>query len=210
MNVTVATEFVRNLFNLSYDELGNIIKKTPPGSDGLILLSYFEGERTPNVPDGTGVFYGLNNETFNKEHFARAAMEGVTLGMNYGLNRMKSLGIKPSQIRLTGGGSKNPAWRQIAADIFDAEVVCLEIDEGAAYGAALQAMWTYKNHVGERTSIQEVTNRYVKVDEKTLAYPKSANVKIYRELQAIQDNVSAVLKKTFTKHRKYLTQHVVQ
>jgi xylulokinase len=209
MNVTVATEFVRTLFDLSYDELGSIADKTPPGSDGLILLPYFEGERTPNIPDGTGLFYGLNSKTFDKGHFARASMEGVTLGMNYGLNRMKSLGIKPSEIRLTGGGSKNPAWRQIAADIFDTEVVCLEIDEGAAYGAALQAMWTYRNHVGERTSIQEITDRYVKVDEKTLAHPKPANVGIYRELQEIQNNISVDLRKTFTKHRKYLTQHVV-
>ena len=210
MNVTVATEFVRNLFNLSYDELGRIVEKTPPGSDGLILLPYFEGERTPNIPDGTGVFYGLNSKTFDMGHFARAAMEGVTLGMNYGLNRMKSLGIKPSQIRLTGGGSKNPVWRQIAADIFDTEVVCLEIDEGAAYGATLQAMWTYRNYIGERTSIQELTEHYVKVDEKTLAYPRPANVGIYNELQKIQDNISAALRKTFTKHRKYLTRHVIQ
>jgi sugar (pentulose or hexulose) kinase len=135
-------------------------------------------------------------------------MEGVTLGMNYGLNRMKSLGIKPSQIRLTGGGSKNAAWRQIAADVFDAEVVCLETDEGAAYGAALQAMWTYKNGIGEKTSIQELTDRYVRVDEETLAHPKPVNVEIYRELQEIQDNVSLALRKTFAKHRKFLAKHV--
>ena len=208
MNVTVATEFVRNMFKLSHDELSNVVEKTPPGSDGLVLLPYFEGERTPNVPDGTGLFYGLNSETFNVQHFARASMEGVTLGMNYGLNRMKSLGIKPSQIRLTGGGSKNAAWRQIVADVFDAEVVCLETDEGAAYGAALQAMWTYKNGIGEKTSIQELTNRYVNVDEETLAHPKPVNVEIYRELQEIQDNVSLALRKTFAKHRKFLTKHV--
>ena len=208
MNVTVATEFVRNMFKLSHDDLSNVVEKTPPGSDGLILLPYFEGERTPNIPDGTGLFYGLNSETFNKEHFARASMEGVTLGMNYGLNRMKSLGIKPSQIRLTGGGSKNTAWRQIAADMFDAEVVCLETDEGAAYGAALQAMWTYKNGIGEKISIQELTDRYVRVDEEMLAHPISANVKIYRELQKIQDNVSLALRKTFIKHRKFLTRHI--
>ncbi len=208
MNVTVATEFVRNMFKLSHDELSDVVEKTPPGSDGLILLPYFEGERTPNIPDGTGLFYGLNSETFDKEHFGRAAMEGVTLGMNYGLNRMKSLGIKPSQIRLTGGGSKNAAWRQIAADVFDAEVVCLETDEGAAYGAALQAMWTYKNSIGEKTSIQELTDRYVKVDEETLTNPKPVNVEVYRELQEIQDNVSLALRKTFAKHRKFLTKHV--
>lgn len=208
MNVTVATEYVRNLFKLSYDELSDAVEKAPAGSDGLILLPYFEGERTPNVPDGTGVFYGVNSRTFDARHFARAAMEGVTLGMNYGLNRMRNLGIKPAQIRLTGGGSKNAAWRQIAADVFDAEVVCLETDESAAYGAALQATWTYKKANGEKTSIQEITDRYVKVDKGTLTRQKPANVEVYRELQRIQDSVSSALRKTFTRHRKFLTEHV--
>ena len=208
MNVTIATEYVRTMFKFSYDELSDAVDKVPAGSDGLVLLPYFEGERTPNIPDATGVFYGLNSGTFDAQHFARAAMEGVTLGMNYGLNRMRSLGIKPAQIRLTGGGSKNAAWRQIAADVFDAEVVCLETDEGAAYGAALQAMWTYKKANGERTSIQEITDSYVKVDEKTLTRQKPANVETYHELQRIQDNVSSALRKTFARHRKFLTKHV--
>jgi len=210
MNVTVATEFVRNLFNLSYAELTEAVDNAPVGSDGLILLPYFEGERTPNIPDGTGVLYGLNSRTFEKSRFARAAMEGVTMGMNYGLNRMKELGIKPEQIRLTGGGSKNRAWRQIAADIFDAEVVCLKIDEGAAYGAALQALWTYRNYVGEKTTIQEVTDRYVEVDEKTQASPRPSNVEVYKELQRVQDRLSLSLKRTFSKHREFLNRHVSQ
>ncbi|MEM2914461.1 MAG: xylulokinase [Candidatus Bathyarchaeia archaeon] len=209
MNVTVATEFVRNLFNLSYDELTEKVFEVSVGSNGLILLPYFEGERTPNVPDGTGVFFGLNSKTFNVSNFARAAMEGVTLGMNYGLNRMRDLGVEPAQIRLTGGGSKNKAWRQIAADIFGVDVICLKIDEGAAYGAALQALWTYLNYIGEKTSIQEITDRYVEVDDETLASPKPSNVLIYKELQKIQDGLSRSLRIIFSKHREYLDKHVV-
>jgi len=210
MNVTVATEFARRLFGMSHEELTDAVGEAPIGSDGLILLPYFEGERTPNVPDGTGVYYGLNSRTFNKPCLARAAMEGVTLGMNYGLNRMRELGIEPQQIRLTGGGSRNRAWRQIAADIFNAEVVCLEIDEGAAYGAALQAMWSYLNYVGEKTSIQEITDRYIKVDEGTSASPKFSSVKIYHELQKVQDSISKSLMSSFSRHREYLNRHVAQ
>ena len=210
MNLTVATEFVRHLFDMSYDEFTEGIHEARVGSDGLILVPYFEGERTPNVPDGTGVYYGLNDRTFNKFHMARVAMEGVTLGMNYGLNRMKELGIKPKEIRLTGGGSKNRAWRQISADIFNADVMCLEIDEGAAYGAALQAMWSYLNHIGEKTTIQNITDRYVKVDEDTLASPKPSHVEIYRELQRIQNSISKSLRGSFRKHREYLNKHVAR
>ena len=208
MNVTVATEFIRHLFNLSHEELTEAVEKAPIGSDGLILLPYFEGERTPNIPDGTGVYYGLNSRTFNKAHMARAAMEGATLGMNYGLNRMRDLGIDPSEIRLTGGGSKNKAWRQIAADIFNVEVVCISIDEGAAYGAALQAMWTYLNSMGEKVSIQEITDRYVKVDESTRTRPNPSNVKVYRELQKIHNFLSKSLRRAFKMHRNYLNRYV--
>ncbi|MEM3193384.1 MAG: FGGY-family carbohydrate kinase, partial [Candidatus Bathyarchaeia archaeon] len=208
MNVTVATEFVRNLFGMTHDEMTEVIEKTPVGSEGLILLPYFEGERTPNVPDGTGVFFGLNSRTFNMEHFARAAMEGVTLGMNYGLNRMRELGINPKQIRLTGGGSKNRAWRQIAADIFNTEVICPKIDEGAAYGAALQAIWTYRNYMGEKVTIQEITDQYVELDESTLVTPKPENNEVYRRLQRIQDALSKSLRRVFREHRRFLNTYV--
>jgi Sugar (pentulose and hexulose) kinases len=71
---------------------------------------------------------------------ARAAMEGVTLGMAYGLRRMESLGLVPSEIRLTGGGSQSPVWRQILADVFGYPVVTMQSAEGAALGAAIQAL----------------------------------------------------------------------
>jgi len=208
MNVTVATEFIRNLFNMTHEEMTEAIESVPAGSEGLILLPYFEGERTPNVPDGTGVFFGLNSRTFDVAHLARASMEGVTLGMNYGLNRMRDLGINPEQIRLTGGGSKNRVWRQIAADIFNTDVVCLKIDEGAAYGAALQAIWAYRNYMGEKTTIQEITDQYVEVDESTLVSPKPYNAKIYEELQEIQNNLSRRLRKIFRLHRSFLNKYV--
>ena len=208
MNVTVATEFIRNLFNMTHEEMTEAIEGVPAGSEGLILLPYFEGERTPNVPDGTGVFFGLNSRTFDVAHLARASMEGVTLGMNYGLNRMRDLGMNPKQIRLTGGGSKNRVWRQIAADIFNTDVVCLKIDEGAAYGAALQAIWAYRNYMGKKTTIQEITDQYVEVDESTLVSPKPHNVKIYEELQKIQNNLSRMLRKIFRLHRSFLNKYV--
>ncbi|MBI2948816.1 MAG: xylulokinase, partial [Verrucomicrobia bacterium] len=84
MNVTVATEMVRRDFQMDHAQFDAAVAKAPPGADGLVLLPYLEGERTPNVPDGTGVFFGVTPKTFTAHHYARAAMEGVTLGMNYG------------------------------------------------------------------------------------------------------------------------------
>src|SRR6185295_7232236 len=119
MNVTVATEMVRQDFGWSHDRYAHEAGKVPAGSEGLILLPYLEGERTPNVPAGTGVFFGVRPATFRAGHFARATMEGVTMGMNYGLQRLAKLGVKPRQIRVTGGGAKSAIWRQIMADIFN-------------------------------------------------------------------------------------------
>ena len=94
MNVTAVTEQVRGLFGLDYAGLDRAVRKAPPGAGGLLLLPYLAGERTPNVPDGTGVLFGLTQRTFTRGHLARAAMEGVALGMNYGLRRLAELGVK--------------------------------------------------------------------------------------------------------------------
>jgi len=204
MNVTVATEMVRNDFGMTHARFEAIARKAPPGCDGLLLLPYLEGERTPNVPDGTGVFLGVNTRTFTAPHFARAAMEGVTLGMNYGLRRLAELGVKATQIRATGGGAKSKLWRQIMADIFNAEVVTLKVGEGAAYGAALQALWCWRLQQGEKVRIEEITDRFVTLNKAETATPNKAAVAVYQELQALQDELSRSLRGVFAKHRTFV------
>ena len=140
MNVTVATEAFRALFGWDHARMDAEISSVPPGADGLLFLPYLQGERTPNLPHGCGVLHGMTTSNLTPAHMARAAMEGVTLGMAYGLRRMESLGLKPTEIRLTGGGSQSPAWRQILADVFGYPVVTMESAEGAALGAAIQAL----------------------------------------------------------------------
>jgi xylulokinase len=204
MNVTVATEMVRHDFGWSLQKFDAAVAGAKPGADGLILLPYLEGERTPNVPAGTGVFFGVTAKTFTAEHFARAAMEGVTLGMNYGLRRLRELGVKPAQIRATGGGAKSRVWRQIMADIFNTEVVTLKVSEGAAYGAALQALWCWRRQQGENVSIEEITNRFVELNRNETAQPNARNVALYQELQVLQDQMSLALRPLFAKHRRFV------
>jgi xylulokinase len=197
MNVTVATEHARNMFGLDHRGVEEEISGTPVGSGGLLLLPYLTGERTPNVPNGSGVLYGLTPVTFKRGHLLRSAMEGATLGLNYGLNRLRALGISPKEIRLTGGGSKNRAWRQIAADVFNAEIVTLTEEEGAAYGAALQAMWTYRQSRGEDVSISGITDDLVEVDEESRVHPEPFSVKQYEKLQRLQDQLSQTMRTIF-------------
>jgi xylulokinase len=201
--VTVATEIVRADFDMTHEQFDREAAKAPPGSDGLLLLPYLEGERTPNVPHGSGVWFGVNQKTFAAPQFARAAMEGVTLGMNYGLRRLCELGIKPRQIRVTGGGSRSKVWRQIMADVFDAEIVTIKVSEGAAYGAALQAFWCWRLHRGERVKINDITAQFVKLNKAEGAQPSKAAALVYREAQAIQDEMSVALRSVFTRHRRF-------
>lgn len=204
MNVTVATEMVREDYGWSHERYAMEAARVPAGSDGLLLLPYFEGERTPNVPEGTGVWFGVNQRTFKAAHFARAAMEGVTLGMNYGLRRLAKLGVKPAQIRATGGGSRSKVWRQIMADVFNAPVVTLKVSEGAAYGAALQALWCWRLQQGEKVRIQDITDKFVELNETETAEPNAQNAAIYSELQDVQDEMSGALLDVFKTHRQFV------
>jgi xylulokinase len=192
MNVTVATETVRRLLGFGYGELEEAVDAAPVGSNGVLLLPYLTGERTPNVPEGRGVLYGLTPENFNAGNLARAAMEGATMGLNFGFNRLKDMGIEPSEVRLTGGGSKNGAWRRMCADVFGVETVCLEVDEGAAYGAALQALW-----ICDGGSISGITDSFIHLDEATRIKPDAENLKKYRSLQRLQDKLSVDLRPVF-------------
>ncbi|MFN7944085.1 MAG: xylulokinase [Blastocatellia bacterium] len=205
MNVTVATEMVRHRFELSHEQLSAAAASVPAGADGLLLIPFFEGERTPNVPDGTGVWFGIREQTFDAPHFARAAMEGTTLGLNYGLNRLRELGISPREIRATGGGAKSAVWRQIMADVFNVEVVCVQNEEGAAFGAALQALWADRRSRGEMVRIEELTDRYVTLDESTRTRPDAVCVARYRNLQSLQDRLVRDLSGAFTQHRQLIT-----
>lgn len=176
MNVTVVTEQVRDWFGWSLDELERQVSSVPAGADGVSFLPYLNGERTPNLPNGTGVIHGLGGAASSPAHLARAAMEGATLGLAYGLRRFAELGLEPSEIRLTGGGSKSAAWRQISADAFGVPVIGLATAEGAGLGGALQAA-----HANGEGSLEELCGRCVSLDESTRCVPGAEAASIYRE-----------------------------
>jgi D-xylulose kinase len=204
MNVTVATEMMRLDFGYAHAQFENKAASVPPGANGLLLLPYLEGERTPNVPDGTGVMIGINPGTFRASNYCRAAMEGVTLGMNYGLRRLAELGVRTKQIRATGGGAKSKLWRQIMADVFNAEVVTLKVSEGAAYGAALQALWCWRLQQDERVRIEDITGEFVTLNNAETAAPDKKAVAVYRELQDLQDALSQSLRGVFARRARLL------
>ena len=189
MNVTVVTELFRGLFKLSHAALESALAATPPGAEGLVLLPYFNGERTPNLPRASGVLFGLRPGNTTREHLLRAAVEGVTLGLNYGLQRLRALGIRPREIRLTGGGARSAAWRQVCADIFNVPVVKTVEDEAAALGGALQAAWC----VEPQTKLAELCARTVALDETSRCVPRADAAKRYAKLQQQHDALAHTL-----------------
>jgi len=197
MNVTLVTEQMRQLFGADHAAMEAAVAATPAGADGLILLPYFTGERTPNLPNARGVLFGVGLGNTTRGHLMRAAMEGVTLGMNYGLRRLGELGIKPKEIRLTGGGAKSAIWRQIMADIFGVPVVKMVEDEGAALGGALQAAWCDAARRGEKLDLRELCARTVALDESTRCVPDKARAVRYREIQKRYEALGTALREQF-------------
>jgi len=125
---------------VAYDDLLAPAAHIAPGSEGLIFLPYLTGERTPHPdPLARGAFVGLTVR-HTQPHLTRALLEGVAFGLRDSFELMKGVGLgQASQVRLSGGGSASPLWRQILADVLGAEMVTVNTTEGAAFGAALLA-----------------------------------------------------------------------
>jgi xylulokinase len=111
----------------------------PPGAGGLLLLPYFAGERTPNLPTATGQLTGLTDRTATPDLMVRAALDGVAAGLDYCREALARLGVSKPKVTLVGGGAAHPAWRQAIADATELPVMVRAGGEHAARGAAMQA-----------------------------------------------------------------------
>jgi len=201
MNVTNTTEYFRSMHGLSNQELETLASRAPTGAEGLIFLPFLDGERVPVLPFSSGVFFGLDKRTFNAAHMARAIMEGTILNLGYGFSRMRSLGLKPSEIRATGGGAKSRLWLQIVANVFKTPVVTLAENEAAAFGAALQSIWAYENEKGQGAGIADIVAERVRT-AKTAVEPEKKNLALYDSLQERFNSLWKALTEEFKTHRK--------
>jgi xylulokinase len=201
MNVTNTTEYFKAFLRLSNKDLENMASKAPPGAQSLIFLPFIDGERVPVLPFSTGVLFGLSKRTFNKSYLARSIMEGTILNLGYGFARMRSLGLKPAEIRATGGGAKSRLWLQIVADVFKTPVVTLAEQEAAAYGAALQSVWSYYREKGKKITIEEIAREKVK-KERLEVEPQKENFAVYDSLQKRFNSLWKTLTEEFKTHKK--------
>jgi xylulokinase len=123
---------------IEYGELVEAAGAVPAGSDGLVFMPYLSGERSPHPdPLARGAFVGLTL-THDRRHMTRSVLEGVAYGLRDGLELMVTAGMsRPTRMLASGGGLASPTWRQILADVLQAEIAVPSTSEGAAYGAAV-------------------------------------------------------------------------
>jgi xylulokinase len=142
LNAARVLDSIARLLGVDYDELGTLALAAQPGSGGAVLHPYFEGERTPNLPDATATLSGLTLASTTRENLARAAIEGMLCGLADGLDAVLRQGVTASRLLLVGGAAQNPAVSAIAAQVFDVPVVVPEPAEYVALGASVQAAWS--------------------------------------------------------------------
>lgn len=175
----------------SYDLMTLQAEKVAAGSEGLLLLPFFTGERAPNWnSDIRGTFFGL---TLNhgKRHFIRATMEGVCYRMNSILKALEEVTGEATDIRVSGSFTHSKLWLQILADVFNKNVGMASINEGAAFGAAVLGFVS----AGVLKDISSTAD-FVTVDK--LYRPKEKDVNVYNELYDIYDRVYWNLQKEFS------------
>ncbi|MGH2560377.1 MAG: xylulokinase [Thermomicrobiales bacterium] len=139
LNCTRVVDTVAGLLGIDRADALDRAAATEPGAGGLLLLPYFEGERTPNLPSATGSIFGLNTATARPELLLRAAVDGVAAGLAYCLDALADQGVAGQVVTMVGGGAAHKAWRQAIADATGLPVVVRGGGEHAARGAAVQA-----------------------------------------------------------------------
>ncbi len=183
-----------------YDYMTALAGKAAPGSEGLIFLPYINGESTPHVdPDARGVFFGLSLR-HDLGSLCRSVMEGVTYSLRDTIEILRAFGLRISEVRAMGGGAKSALWRQMQADIYNASIVTMNVEEGPATGAAMMAAVG----AGYFKSLQEACDTILKPVSTTEPIP--ANVAMYDEYYQTYRSLYGSLKSDFASQARRVRQ----
>jgi xylulokinase len=163
-------------FELNHEQFDEIIGRTPPGNDGHMLIPWYSGERTPDLPQASPLYFGFPLGGFGRDRLCRAVLEGHVLNLYTGFKRMPT---EVNEIRLTGGLSRSAAWCQMIADVFDVEAVPVE-GEGAALGAALHAAWVWHKEFQTEMTLKRIVESFVELDEGRRRTPESRSRAVYQ------------------------------
>jgi xylulokinase len=141
LNAARVLDAAAKMLGVTHQQLSELALAAPAGADGLVLVPYLEGERTPNKPDSTGALHGLTLRNSTPAHLARAAVEGMLCAMADAVDALGALTEPADRVILIGGGAASPAVRAIAPAVFGAPVLVPAPSQYVADGAARQAAW---------------------------------------------------------------------
>ena len=162
LNASRVLDATAHLLDVHHSALSDLALSAPAGAEGLVLVPYFEGERTPNLPDATGSLHGITLANFTPANLARAAVEGVACSLADGLKALTDLGITARRVILVGGGARSEAVQHVVAAVFGLPVNVPEHGEYVADGAARQAAGVL---LGAFPTWRNGTARLVKEDD---------------------------------------------
>lgn len=189
MGVTLAAGYSLSWFKdsfakeISFDELLIDVDSVPLGSNGLVFTPYIVGERTPHVDVAIrGSFIGMD-ASHERKHFARSVLEGITFSLNESIEIFRENGKTINTVVSIGGGAKNESWLQMQADIFNAEIVKLDNEQGPGMGAAMLAAYG----CGWFSSLKECADEFL--EEGKIYQPIPENVEKYNGLFAIYKDI---------------------
>ena len=181
------------LHGLTHASFNELVATTPPGNEGRLVIPWFAGERTPDVPDAAPVYFGFELAGLTAGPLSRGLLEGHILNLHAGFVRLPIDRQDVREIRLTGGLSRSEAWCRTISGVFDTEVVPVA-GEGAALGAALHAAWVWGLEHGTGAPIEEVVEPFIVLDESRRERPDPGHRETYRRLRALFDAVSRRLR----------------
>jgi xylulokinase len=172
LNAARVLDSFARLFEMTHEELGIMALEAEPGAEGIVLLPFFEGERTPNLPDATAQISGLTLGNHTRANLSRAAIEGMLCGLGAGLDALRAAGVASTRIFLIGGAAGNPAVSHIAAEVFGLPIIVPAPGEYVANGAAHQAAalllghepsWELEvNATVSRTKLESISLNYAR------------------------------------------------
>lgn len=158
LNAARVLKSTADLLGVGFDEYADLALSASSGSSGVVLLPYFEGERTPNLPEAKASIHGLTLSSFQRENIARASIEGMLCGLAAGFDALQKVSSPIQRLMLIGGGAQSKAVQHIATTVFDVPLVVPQVAEYVALGAGVQAGWAL---TGERPSWKvEVQHEY--------------------------------------------------
>ncbi len=146
LNAAQVLDAARAVLGADFGQLADLALSAPAGSDGLVLVPYLQGERTPNRPNATGTLHGIRLKNMTQAHVARAYIEGMLCGLADGMDALRAQGVPVERVMLIGGAAQSPAVQEIAPQIFGLPISIPEPGEYVADGAARQAAWVLASH----------------------------------------------------------------